>query len=149
MARYMLHWLHGKRNVVEGSDIADAFRKAGYGGGAIRALDYFEEIWVNPQNILEEFSGWDVQEDHNGFYIYSKDGFTGCIRQNGVNGTTEVFMSPAQDVIADSNQDGAVYVEDGISGSDGRQEFERAVLFVDLLSDGEKGSMCFSFSPPI
>lgn len=30
--------------IIHGTDTADAFRNAGYGGGAIRALDYYEEI---------------------------------------------------------------------------------------------------------
>ena len=48
---FRLHWLGGSTEDVttthEGTDnevVADAFRKAGYGGGAIRALDYWEEI---------------------------------------------------------------------------------------------------------
>lgn len=44
MKKFVLYWLDGKTETVEGSDIADAFRRAGYGGGAIRALDWFEEI---------------------------------------------------------------------------------------------------------
>ena len=47
---FRLHWLHGSTEDVtthEGTDneaVADAFRKDGYGGGAVRALDYWEEI---------------------------------------------------------------------------------------------------------
>lgn len=44
MRKFRLHWLSGKNEDVEGYDIADAFRRAGYGGGAINALDYYEEI---------------------------------------------------------------------------------------------------------
>jgi hypothetical protein len=46
---FILHWLGGKEETVEGEGadqhtaLADAFRRAGYGGGAIRALDYWEE----------------------------------------------------------------------------------------------------------
>jgi hypothetical protein len=43
MKTYILHWLDGKEEEVQGYDIADAFRRAGYGGGAINALDYYEE----------------------------------------------------------------------------------------------------------
>ena len=42
--KYKLHWLHGKTEVVEGKSIADAFSRAGYGQGALRALDYFKEV---------------------------------------------------------------------------------------------------------
>lgn len=38
-----LYWRTGDREVVEGSDIANAFMRAGYGGGAIRALDFHAE----------------------------------------------------------------------------------------------------------
>ena len=44
MKTFILHWLGGKKEEVKGLDIADAFRKAGYGGGAIRALDWYEEV---------------------------------------------------------------------------------------------------------
>lgn len=44
MPKFKLYWLDGKEEVVEGSSIADAFTKAGYGAGAIRALDYHEEV---------------------------------------------------------------------------------------------------------
>jgi len=42
-----LHWLDGTENVLEGwgendrQAAADAMRSAGYGAGALRALDYF------------------------------------------------------------------------------------------------------------
>ncbi len=42
--RFILHWLHGKPETIEGYDIADAVSRAGYGGGAMRALDYWEEV---------------------------------------------------------------------------------------------------------
>jgi len=44
MAKFRLHWLSGDPEIVEGSDISDAFRRAGYGGGAPNALDYFEPV---------------------------------------------------------------------------------------------------------
>ncbi len=42
--KFILHWLHGEAETIEGYDIADAIRRAGYGGGAMSALDYWEEI---------------------------------------------------------------------------------------------------------
>lgn len=49
MKKFKLHWLSGepKEEIVEGTDIADAFAHAGYSAGAIRALDWFEEIKEN------------------------------------------------------------------------------------------------------
>jgi hypothetical protein len=44
MKRFRLFWLDKTMEDVEGDDIADAFRRAGLGGGAIRALDYFKEV---------------------------------------------------------------------------------------------------------
>lgn len=41
--KFILHWLSGRIETVEGKDIASAFTKAGYGAGAIAALDYFDE----------------------------------------------------------------------------------------------------------
>lgn len=41
---FKLHWLDGKTEKAEGDSIADAFMKAGYSAGAIKALDYYEEI---------------------------------------------------------------------------------------------------------
>jgi len=44
MKSFILYWLDGKKEQAEGNTIADAFTRAGYGAGAIRALDYFEEL---------------------------------------------------------------------------------------------------------
>lgn len=43
MKKFILHWLDGKDEIIEGYSISDAFMKAGYGSGALRALDYYEE----------------------------------------------------------------------------------------------------------
>lgn len=40
MNTFTLFWLDGKREVVHGGDIASAMTKAGYGNGALRALDF-------------------------------------------------------------------------------------------------------------
>ena len=44
MRQFKLHWLGGKIELVKGTDIADACRKAGIGNGALSALDYYEEV---------------------------------------------------------------------------------------------------------
>lgn len=41
---YILHWLDGRTEEVIGNSISDAFMRAGYGGGAIKVLDYYEEV---------------------------------------------------------------------------------------------------------
>lgn len=48
MKTFILHWLTGDPETAKGNDIADAFRRAGYGGGAISVLDYYEEIKGEP-----------------------------------------------------------------------------------------------------
>jgi len=43
---YTFYWLTSKREVLQGTDQADALNKAGYGNGAIRALDF----WASGDN---------------------------------------------------------------------------------------------------
>jgi len=44
MNTYILHWLGGVTEKVCGNSISDAFMRAGYGGGAIAALDWYEKV---------------------------------------------------------------------------------------------------------
>lgn len=44
MKTFKLHWLDGKTELIKGNTIASAFTSAGYGAGALRALDWYEEI---------------------------------------------------------------------------------------------------------
>lgn len=43
MSKFTLYWLDGKKEVVTGDTIADAMTHAGYGGGAVKVLDFFEK----------------------------------------------------------------------------------------------------------
>lgn len=43
MKEFLLHWRDGEIDFVTGNNIADAMTKAGYGAGAIKALDFWEE----------------------------------------------------------------------------------------------------------
>ena len=45
---FVFHWLHGTDTKSIGIDVANAFANAGYGGGAINILDYYEEISLFP-----------------------------------------------------------------------------------------------------
>ncbi len=38
---FTLYWRDGKRETVEGSTVSEAITNAGYGGGALRALDFY------------------------------------------------------------------------------------------------------------
>ena len=40
---FTIYWLSGDREVMKGLSIEDAFRKAGYGGGAVNAIDCYKE----------------------------------------------------------------------------------------------------------
>ena len=44
MKKFKLFWLGGRIEIIEGKTIAEAFTLAGYGAGAVRALDYYKEI---------------------------------------------------------------------------------------------------------
>lgn len=44
MKRYIIYWLDGKIEEVRGQTFEEAFMKAGYGAGAIAAIDYYEEV---------------------------------------------------------------------------------------------------------
>jgi len=41
MAKYTFFWRDGKRQVLEGKSAVAALNSAGYGNGALRALDVF------------------------------------------------------------------------------------------------------------
>lgn len=43
MKTYIIYWLEGKSLKITGNTIADAFTKAGYGGGAASAIDFYEQ----------------------------------------------------------------------------------------------------------
>lgn len=50
MPKYILHWLGGNTQEVEGDSIASACNNAGIGAGAIKALDYYEEVKEEKNN---------------------------------------------------------------------------------------------------
>lgn len=47
---FQLHWLNGEINRIKGETIQEACITAGYGSGAVRALDYYKEIDELPYN---------------------------------------------------------------------------------------------------
>jgi hypothetical protein len=44
MKTYKFYWLDGTVNQGQGETAEDAFSRLGFGAGAVRALDYHEEI---------------------------------------------------------------------------------------------------------
>ena len=43
MKEFTIYWLDGKREVLTGSSPANAFTSAGYGAGAMSAVDFYAE----------------------------------------------------------------------------------------------------------
>jgi len=62
MNKYRLHWLSGNTQIVEGHDIADACNRAGIGGGAIGALDYYENVELTRGELEEKLKLLYVEE---------------------------------------------------------------------------------------
>lgn len=44
MKTFKFIWKDGKEETAQGINAADAFRRLGYGGGALAALDYWKEL---------------------------------------------------------------------------------------------------------
>lgn len=62
---FLLHWLDGTTQDVWGPTIEYACNAAGIGGGAIGALDWWEEISADSSTAK---SGWDKTRRESGFY---------------------------------------------------------------------------------
>lgn len=90
---------------------------------------------IDPQEVIRRFPQWKVQEDAHGFSIYTKADFDGCIRQNGLDGITEVFGKPAKEIIAQPVQPYPWFTVYKKPESDGYEEFEKAALFIDTISN--------------
>lgn len=51
MNTYKLYWRDGTTNTAKGHTIAEAFTAAGFGAGALRALDYYECIGQDGEGV--------------------------------------------------------------------------------------------------
>jgi hypothetical protein len=49
---YRFYWLTGKVEIHKGRNPAEALTLAGYGGGAVRALDYYEEVKEGEKDVI-------------------------------------------------------------------------------------------------
>lgn len=58
--KYTFFWLTGKREVLEGNDIATALNNAGYSQGALRALDFWAHGDNNNYIWNADNSSWDL-----------------------------------------------------------------------------------------
>jgi len=72
---WSFYWLTGQREVLPGATAVDALNRAGYGGGGVRALDFYAEgdrddSWVwNPGTRQ-----WDAVDAHLTLADGSKEG---------------------------------------------------------------------------
>lgn len=64
MKKFRLYWGNGKTEVVEGSDFANAVTKAGYGAGAMRALDFYDNGELQSYEWNKEECKWRMKESH-------------------------------------------------------------------------------------
>ena len=55
---FTLYWLDGKREVVVGTGIANAFARAGYGGGAPAALDWYDTGATDTHRYSQDEKAW-------------------------------------------------------------------------------------------
>lgn len=53
MKVFKLVWRHGKEDYLTGTDLTEACNKAGIGGGALSALDYWDEVSELPDSFKQ------------------------------------------------------------------------------------------------
>lgn len=51
--KFGVYWKNGQHEIIKGNGFADAFTRAGYGQGALRALD----VWHPGDEVKYEWSG--------------------------------------------------------------------------------------------
>lgn len=72
---FTIYWKGGTRNIVKGIDIADAFHKGGYGGGAINAVDWYDNGITYTHDYNKETKQWDkLETPYLDFTVYWPDG---------------------------------------------------------------------------
>ena len=59
MSKWTVFWRNGERDVYEGDDIQDAFRRAGVGAGALSAVDFYTKGNNNEYEWDSEKRNWD------------------------------------------------------------------------------------------
>jgi hypothetical protein len=62
---YTVYWLDGKKEIVKGTSISDSFRKAGLGGGALRAVDFYAENSDNDYVWNKQKHNWEKNYEKN------------------------------------------------------------------------------------
>ena len=89
MKKYNLHWHGGRIETITGNTIEEAFRNGGYGGGALSALDYYEEAMEVPlQYKTIELHESNKQEEIGHGTMFAKQ-----LMEQIENGETRVFIT--------------------------------------------------------
>ena len=52
---FTIFWLTGDTEIVEGDSISEAFKSAGYSGGAINAIDFY-----SPEDVRNDYE-WNAK----------------------------------------------------------------------------------------
>lgn len=60
---FTVYWLDGHLSLLRGDTIEDAFRKAGYGGGAVNAVDWFDPSPIPTHTYDKATRQWIKRED--------------------------------------------------------------------------------------
>lgn len=63
MERFTFYWLTGRRTMCEGATPQDALMRAGYGGGAIRALDFYANGDNHEYDWNHETKEWERRKE--------------------------------------------------------------------------------------
>lgn len=63
MKNFILYWLTGKTTTVTGNTIQEAMTNAGYGNGALRALDFYDEATEQTYIWDKEARTWFIPEE--------------------------------------------------------------------------------------
>lgn len=91
MKFFTIYWLGGNRSVVNGKDIADAFSRAGYGGGAVNAIDWYDEGVSETHFYNKQERQW---ERYVPLHIY-------CTAFNDVKDKLASFLEKHHEIIID------------------------------------------------
>lgn len=63
MKTYTIFWLDGKKEIVRGYSIAEAFTHAGYGNGALIAVDFYDEGESDNYRYDQMELRWKLKDD--------------------------------------------------------------------------------------
>jgi len=71
---YRLHWKDGKVEMIRGTSISEACKSSGIGGGAVKVIDFYEEVKeldFKDKLLFVKKDNGDIQEIFNPNFITS------------------------------------------------------------------------------